>query len=191
MLQNMVYNPDINAFLKTIDKDNANVILSLLKDKMIKKNTVLLSEGEICNKNFILKNGVARKYFMHSDKEITTEIYLEGDVAFSFESFTNQTKATENIVAVTDLECFVIDYKDYKDAKTRFGWFAEIDLMFIERYTIQLEHKIKELATLNAAERYQNILIHFPELVQQVPLKIIASYLNVSVERLSRIRAKI
>jgi CRP-like cAMP-binding protein len=116
---------------------------------------------------------------------------LEGDVAISFESFTNQTKATENIVAVTDLECFVIDYKDYKDAKTRFGWFAEIDLMFIERYTIQLEHKIKELATLNAAERYQNILIHFPELVQQVPLKIIASYLNVSVERLSRIRAKI
>jgi CRP-like cAMP-binding protein len=158
----MVYYPDISTFLKSIDEENAEIILSLLKEEKIKKNTVLLSEGEICTKNYILKNGVARKYFIHSDKEITTEIYLEGDVAFSFESFTYQTKATENIVAVTDLECFVIDYKDYMNAKTRYTWFAEIDLMFIERYTIQLEHKIKELATLNAAERYERFLSIIP-----------------------------
>ena len=191
LFQIMANNPDIITFLKSIDKDKAVIILSLLNEAMIKKNTVLLSEGKICTKNYIIKNGVARKYFIHRDKEITTDIYLEGDIAFSFESFTYQKKANENIVAVTALECFVIDYKDYLNAKTKYAWFVEYDLMFIEHYTTQLEHKIKELATLNAAERYKKILTHYPKLLQQVPLNIIASYLNVSVERLSRIRATV
>jgi hypothetical protein len=55
LFQIMVYNPDINTFLKSIDKDNADIILSLLKEEMIKKNTVLLSEGKICTKNYIIK----------------------------------------------------------------------------------------------------------------------------------------
>ena len=63
--------------------------------------------------------------------------------------------------------------------------------MFVEQYAIQLERKLKEQITLNAAERYEKILLNYPKIIQEVPLKIIASYLNVTVERLSRIRAKI
>ena len=186
----MVDNSEMDAFFKSIDHNRADIIRSLFREEIIKKNTLLLSEGKICTKNYIINSGVARKYFFHSDKEITTEIYLKGDIAFSFESFTYQQKANENIVAITELECLTIDYKDYFNAKTRYTWFLEYDLMFIERYATQLEQKIKELATLNAAERYAKILNCYPQLFQQVPLKIIASYLNVSAERLSRIRAK-
>lgn len=185
----MIDNPEIDAFLQSIDENRAAIIQSLFKEDVIKKGTLMLSEGKICTKNFIIRHGVARKYFIHLEKEITTEIYLKGDIAFSFESFTFQKRANESIVAVTDLDCFTIDYKDYLKAKANYSWFVEYDLMFIERYTMQLEHKIKELATLNAAERYEKILHHYPQLLQQVPLKIIASYLNVSVERLSRIRS--
>lgn len=187
----MFDNSEFSNFLNSIDSSRKEIIQSLFKEETIKKNTLLLSEGSICTKNYILKNGVARKYFFHLDKEITTEIYLAGDIAFSFESFTYQKKSDENIIAVTDLECITMDYEDYYKAKSRHSWFAEYDLMFVERYTAQLEHKIKELATLDAAGRYEKILTHYPELLQQVPLKVIASYLNVSAERLSRIRAKI
>lgn len=187
----MFDNSEFSEFLNTIDSNRKEFIQSLFKEETIRKNQLLLAEGNICTKNYIIRNGVARKYFLHLDKEITTEIYLAGDIAFSFESFAYQKKSDENIIAVTDLECITINHTDYFNAKNKHPWFAEYDLMFVERYATQLEHKIKELATLDAAKRYEKILTHYPQLLQQVPLKIIATYLNVSAERLSRIRAKI
>lgn len=179
----------MDDFLKEISGDRANAIRGLFKEKSIKKNTLILREGEICSKNYIIRKGAARRYFNYLDREVTLDIYLEGAVVFSFESFTYQLESKENIVAITDIECISIDFSDYLEAKKKYPWFVEYDLMFLEQYTAQLENRLKELATLNAAERYEKILTHHPELLQQVPLKVIASYLNVSVERLSRIRS--
>jgi CRP-like cAMP-binding protein len=182
---------DFSTFLKNIEKEKAEMINSLFKKMSVKKNTVLLAEGQICRNNYIVENGVARKFFYHSDKEITTEIYLKGDIAHSFESFTKQTKSDEYIVACTDIDLLCIDFNNYTDTKKLHSWLIELDFLFVEQYAIQLERKLKEQITLNAAERYEKILENYPKLLQEVPLKIIASYLNITVERLSRIRARI
>ena len=187
----MTQSLDYFHFLHSTDPEKAEVIQSLFQSKKVKKNTYLLSEGQICKDNFIIVKGVAKKYFNFADKEVTTDIYLSGDIAFSFDSFTYQTKSTESIVAVTDLELLYITYEDYFGAKSKYPWFGEYDSIFMEQNIIQLENKMKDLATLNAAQRYEKIVNHHPQLLQEVPLKIIASFLNVSVERLSRIRAKI
>jgi CRP-like cAMP-binding protein len=179
------------TFLKSIKQDKAEIIASLLKKMTVKKNTILLAEGQICRHNYIVENGVARKFFNHYDKEITTEIYLKGDIAHSFESFIKQTRSDEYIVACTKLDILCIDFNKYTEAKKLYSWLIELDLLFAEQYAIQLERKLKEQITLNAAERYKKILVNYPKILQEVPLKIIASYLNVTVERLSRIRAKI
>jgi CRP-like cAMP-binding protein len=182
---------DFFTLLKNIEQEKAEIIISLFKKMSVKKNTILLMEGQICRHNYIVENGLARKYFSYLDKEITTEIYLKGDIAHSFESFTKQTKSDECIVACTELEILCIDFNKYTEAKKSYSWLIELDLMFVEQYAIQLERKLKEQITLNAAERYEKILLNYPKIIQEVPLKIIASYLNVTVERLSRIRAKI
>ena len=187
----MIDSLDYFNFLNTIDPNKATIIQSLFQPKTVKKNTYLLREGQICKDSYIITKGVAIKCFDFDDKEIATDIYLKGDIAFSFDSFTYQTKSTESIIAVTDLDLLCINYKNYSEAKTKYPWFVEYDSIFMERYIGQLEHKMKELATLNAAQRYEKILNNHPKLLLEVPLKIIASYLNVSVERLSRIRAKI
>ncbi len=184
-------NLDYFNFLNSIDTDKANVIQSLFTQKSIKKNTYLLNDGQVCKENYIITKGVAIKCFNFDDKVVTTDIYLAGDIAFSFDSFTYQTKSAESIIAVTDIELLCINYNKYSEAKTKYPWFLEYDLMFMEQYIVQLEQKLKEIATLNAAQRYEKILNYYPRLLQEVPLKIIATYLNVSVERLSRIRAKI
>jgi CRP-like cAMP-binding protein len=182
---------DYFIFLDTINPQDAKIIHSLFQPKMVKKNTYLLREGQVCEDNYIITKGVAIKSFNLDNKEITTDIYLIGDIAFSFDSFTYQTKSTESIIAITDLELLSIKYQDYTEAKAKYPWLVKYDTIFMERYIVQLEHKLKELTTLNAAQRYEKILTHHTKLLQEVPLKIIASYLNVSVERLSRIRAQI
>lgn len=183
--------PDYIEFLQSLDKPKADVIHSLCKEVAVEKGTYLLREGQTCRKNYLLRSGVARKFFCHGDKEITTEIYLKGDVAFAFESSLRQTPSVESIVAVTGLDALCIDDAAFVQAKKAHAWLVEFDLMFVEQYTIQLERRLRDQYTLNAAERYKRILDHYPALLQSVPLKIIASYLNVTVERLSRIRATV
>ncbi len=183
--------PDFIEFLQTLDKAKADVIHSLCKEVVIKKGTYLLREGQTCSKSYLICSGVARKFFCYGDKEITTEIYLKGDVAFALESSVQQIPSAENIVAVTDIDALCIDDTAFVEAKKAHAWLVELDLVFIEQYTIQLERRLREQYTLNAAERYKRILDQSPALLQSVPLKIIASYLNVTVERLSRIRATV
>jgi len=187
----MIDNLDYFLFLNSIDKHKADIIKSLFVKRSVKRNTYLLKEGQICLDNYIITKGVAIKTFNHADKDITIDIYLAGDIAFSFDSFTYQTQSIENIIAITDLDMLYINYMDYIEAKANYPWLIEYDAFFMERYIVQLEKKLKELTTLNAAQRYDKILKHYPKLLQEVPLKIIATYLNISVEGLSRIRAKI
>jgi CRP-like cAMP-binding protein len=177
------------TFLNLMDENKASIIQSLLKQKTVKKKSYLLTENQICKQSYIVKNGIARKFYLHSDKEITTDIYLTGDFIFSLESFINQTKSIENIVAVTDLDLLYINFNEMMEAMKQYPWITEYDLMFTERYAIQLENKLRDRITLNATEHYEKILKNNPKIIQQVPLNIIASYLNISVERLSRIRA--
>ncbi len=179
------------TFLSQIDSEKAEIILSFFKEKKVKKKAFLLTEKQICKQSYIIKTGIARKYHLYSDKEITTDIYLAGDFVFSFESFTNQTKSQENIIAVTDLDLLYIDFNQIVEAKKKYSWLTEYDLLFTEQYAIQLENKLRDRITLNARAHYSKILKTNPRLIQQAPLNIIASYLNVSVERLSRIRASL
>ncbi len=182
-------NLDYFNFLSSIDSDKANIIKSLFLEKSIKKNSYLLSEGQICRDVYIITKGVIVKSFDYADKDVTSDIYLAGDIVFSFHSFTYQTKSAESILAVTDVELLYLNYNNYSEAMEKHPWFSEFDSRFMESYIVQLESKLKDIATLNAAQRYEKILNNYPRLLQEVPLKIIASYLNISAERLSRIRA--
>ena len=68
--------------------------------------------------------------------------------------------------------------------------FLELDFLMTEYYALILEEKLFELSTQNATQRYEVLIKKSPHVVQQVQLTHIASYLNVSLETLSRIRAK-
>ena len=182
---------EISHFFKGLDKEKAGLLQSLFTERGVKRNTLLLAEGQLCRESYVVKSGVARKYFHHGDREVTTEIYLKGDIAFSFESVNSKTGSPENIQAVTDLHVYCINHLEFDKARKQYDWLVPFELTFLEQYTIQLEHKLKEQAVLNAAERYKKMLVSYPHLIQEVPLKVIASYLNITAERLSRIRAGI
>ncbi len=69
--------------------------------------------------------------------------------------------------------------------------FRELDFLMTEHFALQVENKMFELQTQNATDRYINLVAQSPHIVQHFPLTYIASYLNVSLETLSRIRGKI
>jgi hypothetical protein len=85
----------------------------------------------------------------------------------------------------------VTDFTAFQSLKMKNRQLLELDFLLTEYYALWLEEKVFELHTQNATQRYQTLLKKSPHIIQQVQLTQIASYLNISLETLSRIRAKI
>ncbi|MEQ9307106.1 MAG: hypothetical protein RJQ14_24545 [Marinoscillum sp.] len=160
-------------------------------EKKFARGSYLLRPGQICTSHFLIKEGVARKFYKHNDKEITTEIYFHDDVAISLDSYIMRKPAEVYIEALTDLEVSIIDYTRFDLVKRKYAEVMMLDKMFIEYYAVWFEQRLKEFQILDASQRYLNLLEKESRVVQMLPVTIIASYLNVSLETLSRIRSKI
>jgi hypothetical protein len=180
----------INKLITTFDEETLKVLDEISYVKTYSKGDYLLKTDSICIKSFWVENGILRKFYIHNDKEITTEFYFKNDLAISFDSYTLQRPSRENIQALTDVTINVTDYNSFKIQKERNSKLLELDFLLTEYYTLSLEEKVFELHTQNATQRYETLIKKSPHIIQQVQLTQIASYLNVSLETLSRIRAK-
>jgi CRP-like cAMP-binding protein len=185
------YIDKINNYIKTLDNDTLTALHSISSEKKYKKGDLLLRQNEICGKSYLIISGIARKYYLNDGKEITTELYFQNDLAVSFDSYTLQQPSREFIEALTDMTVSITHYQAFQEAKTKYPKLLSLDLMFVEYYGMWVENRLFQFHTLNATERYLEILNKSPHIIQTIPLTVIASYLGISLETLSRIRAKI
>lgn len=160
-------------------------------DRTYRKGSFLLQPGQVCTAHFLIIEGIARKFYRHGKREITTEIYFHDSVAVSLDSYIMQQPSGVCIQALTELTVTVINYREFQLLSRRFPEVMEMDKMFIEYYAVWFEQRLREFQTLGAPERYRRLIDQEPRIVQSVPVTIIASYLNVSLETLSRIRSKL
>lgn len=185
------YIDKINNYINTLDNDTLTALQSISSERKYKKGDLLLRQNEICRKSYLLINGIARKYYLNDGKEITTELYFEKDLAVSFDSYTLQQPSREFIEALTDITVSITYHQAFQDAKAKYPKLLTLDLMLAEYYGMLVENRLFQFHTMTATERYLDMLRKSPHIVQSIPLTIIASYLGISLETLSRIRAKI
>lgn len=186
-----LYIDKINNYVKGLDNETLTALQRISTEKKFKKGELLLQQDRTCNQSFLLLSGIARKYYLNNGKEITTELYFENDLAISFESYALQQPSRECIEALTDVTVSETGYQAFQDAKLSYPKLVVLDLMFIEYYGMWVENRLFKFHTMSATERYLDLLKKSPYIIQNVPLTIIASYLGISLETLSRIRAKI
>lgn len=185
------YIDKINSYIQALDGETLTVLQNISSEKKYKKGDLLLRQNEICVKSYLITSGIARKYYLNEGKEITTELYFENDLAVSFDSYTLQHPSREFIEALTDLTVSITNYQEFQDAKAKFPKLLALDLMLVEQYGMWVENRLFQFLTMSATERYLDILQKSPHIIQTIPLTIIASYFGISLETLSRIRAKI
>ena len=181
----------INEFINSLDTQSVQALNDISENRTFKKGRLLLRQDQICRQSYLIKSGIARKYYVNEGKEITTELLFEDDIAISFISYTQQKPSREVIQALSDVTVSVTDYDKFQKAKTAFPKLIALDLMMTEYYTMWLEERLFQFHTLSATARYALLLREQPHYIQNVPLTIIASYIGISLETLSRIRAKI
>ena len=181
----------IEDTINTFNSEVQTLLENLIELRNYSKGEYLLKEGNICTKSFVLEQGIARKYASVNDKEITTELYFKNDIAVSFDSFCNQTPSREFIQALTDVSVVQLNYQDFQKLKLLHPELMKLDNIIAEHYTIWLEKRLLDFRTLTATERYLKLFDDNPGYINYVPLNILASYLGVAIETLSRIRGRI
>lgn len=180
----------LQNFIATLTPSVREALETATSVRSFKKGEHLLREGEVCRHSFQVVKGVARKYYLHDGKELTTDFFFADDVALSMKSYVSQQPSDESIQAVDDTEVMLTSFEAFQRLKVQHPELLQLDLLLTEFYGIWLEQRLREFHTLSATQRYEKLLRDQPGWVQQIPLTYLASYLGISLETLSRIRGK-
>lgn len=154
-----------------------------------KKKDFLVEENTNSNDFYLILDGYIRSYHLSGDgEEITTEIYRKGDLAASMYSLLKNEKAYENIQCITDtIVCKITEDSFEKLCLQNIQWY-QLGLKFLKKDILIKEERILGFAKLNAKERYLKLLGEKPDIIQNVPIIYLASYLGIKPESLSRLR---
>lgn len=165
-------------------------IEQVLQKMEFPKKHILLKKGKVCSHLYFIEKGLARNFFEEEDKELTNDIVLEGELLVSFSSFISRTASLETIELLEDSVLYAIQYDDLQTLYNTFPIMERIGRMIAEHHYNSLAMKTYRLKFSNSSERYQYLFKNKIEIVKRVPIGIIASYLGMSIETLSRIRGK-
>ena len=165
-------------------------ICNCFKPKTFRKNSILLREGDVCKELYFVQKGGIRTYFIdRNGYEKTRYIMLDNHMGTAMASFISQKPSVEFIEALEDTELLAINRKDfYLLCDQLENWKLFYQRILEKAYTFQ-NRKIETLVTLTAKQRYEQLLKETPLYVQRLSNKVLASYLDMREETLSRLKS--
>lgn len=167
------------------------LILAQFKPVEFKKNDYLIEEDKIANYYFFLESGFARSFAIDLDgNDITTKFFSTQDIIIDWTSFFLKTPCREYIQATTTCVAWKIYFQDFMKLFKIESFRSVGRTRLVNSYFALKNHTISMIAD-QAKDRYLHLLETQPEVVHNVPLKHIATYLGVTDTSLSRIRKEI
>lgn len=154
------------------------------------KNHTLIHSNERCHHIYFIKKGLLRGYYFDDDKEITNWFAQETEFATCFYAFIANKPSFEIIQTLEECELVQVSHADLQNLYAKFQETERIGRILTENYYIKLEERLLNLQFKTAKERYQKFATTKPGLLQRASLGQIASYLGITQETLSRIRAE-
>lgn len=170
------------------DKD-AELCIEYFEPVIFPKNRIIEEEGKVPKYLYFVVSGYMR-LFHYSDTgdEITTHINCPPGFITSYYNFINQTKATENVECITECQLLRITKNNLDLITSESEAFKDFSIWVFQQSIAYNENRSTELATLTAEQRYQKLIDNYPQIIHNVPLQYIASFLGMNAKSLSRIR---
>ena len=167
----------------------AEQLAEKFKARNIARNEYLLKDGAVCNESHFIEEGMMRSYIYDLEgNEVTTAFYSKNMFASDLLSYFKRIPSKEYIQALADCETWYITYQDMQESFHTIPEFREFGrLNIINHYGI-LKQRMLSMLQETAEQRYANLINSNPEILQNAPLKYIASYLGITDTSLSRIR---
>ncbi len=164
-------------------------IVSHFKEIDIPKNHCLIQAGKVSNEYLFLLEGFIRSYTFDTEgNDITTNFYSNNQIVLEVSSFFNRTVAQENYQALTDCKGLIINYDQLQFLFHSIPEFRELGRKILVQNITALKQRMLSMINQTAEQRYENLMLTKPEILQNAPLKNIATYLGITDTSLSRIR---
>lgn len=157
----------------------------------VPKGTLLLREGPREDFAWIVLKGLLRSYYIKDDEEICSRFNAEDQIVLSVAFFYNRTPGYEFVETLEDSILARAHYDMLQQIYRDFPEFNFHARVLTEYYFTLSEQRLFLLRRQSAEERYRYFIEHYPEWLQRVPLKYVATFLGMNMETLSRIRKKI
>ncbi|MFP8892222.1 Crp/Fnr family transcriptional regulator [Chryseobacterium cucumeris] len=156
------------------------------------KNRIIEEEEKIPKYLYFVVSGFVR-LFHYNDKgdEITTHINCPPGFITSYTNFVNQNKSEENLECITECELLRITKADLDLLIHQSPAFKDFSFLVFQQSLSYNEKRARDLATLTAEKRYLKLITENPEILHNVPMQYIASFLGMNPKSLSRIRKQI
>ena len=165
-------------------------VFSLFKSKTTKRNELLLEKGKVSQYLYFVVKGCLRIFLIDDNgNESTRFLIFEGRFGTAFPSFTLRQPSAAAIQSIEASEILMISYQDYQTLLNVVPGWERMTRIGLELDYIDSIVRIESLISMDAKERYNILMEKNPKLIQRLPNKIVADYLGISQETLSRLKS--
>ncbi|WP_297333496.1 Crp/Fnr family transcriptional regulator [Flavobacterium sp.] len=187
----------MNVVLKSIaerisfNEEAGEAFLKMLHYRELKRKDHLMHEGKICDFVIFIVSGCIRYYYIKDGEERTGQFFFENGWFSDYQSFITATPTQLNVQALEDCKMYMFYKPDLLKLYDEWPVFERFGRLIAEQVVMGMMRKNESLTNLSYEERYLKLIKERPKVVERVPLKYIASYLNMKPESLSRIRSRL
>lgn len=180
----------LNEFVP-LPQEVSDKVMSYTKVKTFSRKELLLEPGQVCDYVYFVEKGLARTYYVKNGKEFTTDIYIDDEFLGEFLSYFSRAPSQQYLELIEDSELSYIHFEDLQKLYDEFPIMERVGRLVAEYHYVLLSEHTYRLKFGSTRERYEELFNRKVEVIRRAPIGVIASYLGMSIENLSRIRRKI
>lgn len=176
----------------TLSDNDEELCKKYFEPVLFSKNQIIEHEGKVPKYLYFVVSGFMRLFYYNNlGDEVTTHINCPPGFLTSYTNFINQTKSIDNVECITECELLRIAKIDLDFLIQNSLAFKDFSIWVFQQSITYNENRSKDLAALTAEQRYKKLIDNYPEIVHNVPLQYIASFLGMNPKSLSRIRKQL
>jgi CRP-like cAMP-binding protein len=181
----------IEKLIPDIEEDTWQQFAERLTVRNYKKGELAVKPGMVCNNVSYVNKGLLRSYYLVDGKEIITSFFPEACYFSDYESFLSRKPAVMYSEAIEDTEVVDLNYDDLQSLYASYPQCERVGRLVAEELFVHLSNRNSSFMLDTPEQRYARFLQECEPIVQRIPQYMIASYLGITPEALSRIRARI
>lgn len=171
--------------------EETEIFLSKFAKTSLGKNDVFITPGKVCHTIGLIEKGLMKCVYHHNGEETVFEFAYENSFIADYYSFVTLTPSEKEIRCLEDTIVHTISRETLERLGKEHAFIESMSRKINEQLFLRMHDRLKSMLLDAAAERYRKLVAERQDLTQRIPQYLIASYLNVKPETISRIRKKI
>ncbi|WP_322549731.1 Crp/Fnr family transcriptional regulator [Flavobacterium psychraquaticum] len=175
----------------SLTPDEKNLFLSKTETKIFKAKTILLSAGELSNETYFVNSGILRSFNINDNIiEHVLHFACEGWWIGDMYSYISEKPGNLFIEVLEDAEIVMLSKENHQELYQKIPKLERFFRILAENSLVAHQERLMENLSLTAEERFEKFCFKYPTLLQRIPQKQIASYIGVTPEFFSKMKAK-